>query len=260
MIKVLLTSLMILTGLASFNIQTTSTSMDSNVIFVSGITEEYSNVLIEKTDNIITFDEINQASQTYSWVICANPIIADAEENYQYKSSETVMQEYRSEQYGVLFPINEEKYGLYAVDSAGDEHRLEPHYSLTDAHNLTGEGRVHLRIETVGEFTSNDIARCSDTRKMKNLYSDLAISSDNTNVGYGKVMYRTGVVGGYYSSWNYVDLNSMLDGNVSLTFAEGLAVQIVVIYEIKENATSIWVPHNYYHVRGIYQFMTSEQE
>ena len=139
-----------------------------------------------------------------------------------------------------------------------DELRLEPLYTLLEPHNLTGEGRVHLRIETVSEFTSSDIARCSDTRKMKDLYDDLAISGDNTKVGYGKVMYRTGVVGGYYSSWNYVDLNSMLDGNVSLTFAEGLAVQIVVIYEVKEDATSIWVSHKYYHVRGIYQFMTSE--
>lgn len=92
---------------------------------------------------------------------------------------------------------------------------------------------------------------------MKDLSSDLAIAGNKTQVGYGKVLYRTGVIGGYYSSWNYVDLDSMLNKNVSLTFESGYAVQIVVIYEIREKATSIFVSHKYYHVRGIYQFMTS---
>ena len=258
MIKTLLVSLMVLTGFVTFDAEVNQTNFDSNEIFVSGITEEYSNTLVEASNDVIAFSDIQGGAQTYSWVICGNPIIADAEDNYEYKSSEMVTQAYRTSAGSVIYPINEEKYGLYAVDSVGDELRLEPLYTLNQAHNLTGDGRVHLRISTVSQFTSSDIARCNDSRKMKDLYSDLALSGDSTKVGYGKVMYRTGVVGGYYSSWSYVDLNSMIDNNVSLTFAEGLAVQIVVIYEIKEYATSIWVPHKYYHVRGIYQFMTSE--
>jgi hypothetical protein len=49
----------------------------------------------------------------------------------------------------------------------------------------------------------------------------------------------------------------MIDSNVTLNFQGGIFVQIVVIYEVREKATSIFVPHIYYHVRGMYQLVVS---
>lgn len=258
MIKILLFSLMLLTGFVFNNTEINPNSASSNEIYISGKTESYSNTLVTTNDGFYNLSVVNSNVQPYSWVICGNPLLGNGTESYEYTNNDMVLQSYRTSASGVVYPINEEKYGVFAVDSEDDEIRLVPIYSLDQPQDLTGDKRVHLRFETVSQFTTSDIVRYDDSRKMKDLCDKLKISNDTTKVGYGKVMYRTGKVGEYYSTWKYIDLAGLIDSNLSLTFASGLAVQIVVIYEVREKATSIFVAHKYYHMIGIYQFMTGE--
>lgn len=188
--------------------------------------------------------------------ITFGPILAQAEENYQHISFDELQKRYRT---GTVidYPINEEKYGFFGIDDSNVEVRIQPVDSLSAANNITADGDVTFHIRTVSQFPSSDyIYRNNDSRKLKDLYSDIRILNENTTVSYGKILYRT-TTGSTWGSWNFVNLNDLLDqSNVTLYFASGLKVQIVIIYEVKELAINIFYPHMYYHVRGIYRFNT----
>lgn len=55
----------------------------------------------------------------------------------------------------------------------------------------------------------------------------------------------------------FVNLNKMLSENVTLTFYGPLYIQIVIIYEVKEDAPNLFYKNNYYHVRGTYSLYVS---
>ncbi len=184
------------------------------------------------------------------------PILAQAEENYQHISFDELQKRYRT---GTVidYPINEEKYGFFGIDDSNVEVRIQPVDSLSTPNNITADGDVTFHIRTVSQFPSSDyIYRNNDSRKLKDLYSDIRILGETTTVSYGKILYRT-TTGSTWGSWNFVNLNDLLDqSNVTLHFNSGLKVQIVIIYEVKEKAINIFYPHMYYHVRGIYRFNT----
>lgn len=235
---VLLINLFLVVLLFAFQIRANATEQNSNESSVITIADE-----------IIMFGEGNNRWFTNQ------PILDDAEPDYEFKSTNPVQKYYRHEMIIDRY-INEEKYGLFGIDSTNETHRLEPNAYLYDPISTGANGYVHISISTVAQFPDPDyIARDNDTLKMKNMYSDLAISGDSTKVGYGKILYRTGQVGETWGNWSYVDLEPFIDTNASLSFYGQQCVQIVVIYEVKEKAPTIFQSNKFYHVRGIYEFM-----
>ena len=207
-------------------------------------------------NGIVVADELTMFGelQNERWFVF-QPILDDAEDDYEFKSTLAIQKYYR--QGSVIdYPINEEKYGLFGVDSTNVVQRLTPSIYLDDQITLGATGYVSISISTVAPFPDPEyISRNNDTLKMKNMYSDLAISGDSTRVGYGKILYRVSYNQSTWGNWSYVDLETYIDTNVTLNFYGSKCVQIVVIYEVKEKAPSIFQSNKYYHVRGIYQFI-----
>ena len=201
-------------------------------------------------DKLTMFGEL----QNDRWFVF-QPTLDDAEDDYEFKSTLAIQKYYRRGSV-IDYPINEEKYGLYGVDSTNVTQRLVPNAYLDDEITIGATGYVNITISTVAPFPDPDyISRNNDTLKMKNMYSDLAIPGDSTKVGYGKILYRIGQFQGTWGSWSYVNLDTYIDTNVTLNFYGSQCVQIVVIYEVKEKAPSIFQSNKYYHVRGVYQFI-----
>lgn len=68
-----------------------ASSSDTTHIFISGDTNEYSNVPVLISDYLAEFDDEKSSITPHSWVICGNQILANAEENYQFKSTAPIL-------------------------------------------------------------------------------------------------------------------------------------------------------------------------
>lgn len=109
-------------------------------------------------------------------------------------------------------------------------------------------------------FQSNNISYGSgiylngDEYILGALTSELMIFGSTTKVGTGKVLYRQGplVNGGSWGDWSYADLGT----NTSIYFPADKAVQLVVIYEVKEEKLHWYQSHKYYRCLGYYRFDT----
>ena len=109
-------------------------------------------------------------------------------------------------------------------------------------------------------FQSNNISYASgiylngDEYILGALTSELMIFGSTTKVGSGKVLYRQGAVqnGSTWGSWSYADLGT----NTSIYFPANVAVQLVVIYEVKEEKLHWYQSHKYYRCLGYYRFNT----
>lgn len=257
-------------GVLSSTILPTNTVVSNTNIettFNVGEKVDYSNVKVTESNDTKTFKEYNEEKANLvsplSYVITGLPMLGSANEDYSFvydgdEIDKAIIQRWDN---FVVYPINEEKFPFFAVDQDCDEIQLPVHFSFTDANNLLGTGRITVRTRQVHDFDidgTERIARYKDNRKMKDLTSDIKISNDKTEVEYGKVMFRYGAPGDYYCNWKYVNLEDMLSNNVTLTFEEGVYVQMVVIYEVREieevGKDWIWDDKEYYHVRGMYQF------
>jgi hypothetical protein len=134
-----------------------------------------------------------------NWLV-DQPILASCEESYEIITFEPVEKKYRNGSVRDLY-INEEKYGLYGVDNTLVTKRLAPVQSFLTEVIDGANGYAKISIRTVSAFPSPEyIYRWDDSRKMKDLYGDIDIPGDYTNVGYGKVMYRTGGQGSIMDS------------------------------------------------------------
>ncbi|MBE5763022.1 MAG: hypothetical protein E7338_02225 [Clostridiales bacterium] len=109
-------------------------------------------------------------------------------------------------------------------------------------------------------FQSNNISYASgiylngDEYILGALTSELQIFGSTTKVGAGKVLYRQGALvnGGTWGGWSYADLGT----NTSIYFPANVAVQLAVIYEVKEEKLHWYQSHKYYRCLGYYRFNT----
>lgn len=225
------------------------------LVFVafSGLQTE-ANELSEKSlsnENVIYFSELSTLQQP-RWFV-DQPLLANTDKYYEIEDFEPTEKKYRT---GTVrdYYINEEKYGLYGVDNTGTEARLTPVESLNVAPTMGANGSAQISLRTVSQFPDPEyIARCNDTMKLKNIHDDICIAGESTTVSYGKLLYRYSTNNTTYGSWNYIDINTMLDSStVSLTFTGQQYVQFVIIYEIEEEAPNWYQFTKTYYVRGMY--------
>jgi hypothetical protein len=229
--------------------------VSASIMSIAGITvsansyddKSENELLVIENDNAPFFSEVSGLI-TPMW-FTFEPILANAKENYEHIDFAETQKKYRG---GTVIdrPINEEKYGLFGVDATQTEVRLVPVNSLSAGPNINANGGVSLSIKNVAEFPSPEyIVRWNDTRKLNELYGDIVVT------GNGKILYRTAPFNGSWGAWSNADLNyHLVDYTRTLYFPSGCHVQIVVIYEVREQATWFMVPHVFYHVRGIYRF------
>lgn len=148
---------------------------------------------------------------------------------------------------------NYAKVVAYATDETGEKIQLQHQgnngLSSTAVVNPNANGSVSVqfinKIPTTGTYKLSN-----DSKKLKNLDSNIKIEGNNTKVGEGKILYRSAPLS--YTEmpaggWNYIDIAS-----TTLTFPAGRHVQIIVIYELKEPILI------YHHVRIQYCFDTYE--
>jgi hypothetical protein len=190
---------------------------------------------------------------TPMWYV-EQPVLSDAYEDYEFKSNDRIYSFY-DENYIEGFANNDEIYGFFGVDTTEEEVRLLPVNDLGASNNITAEGATSITVRTVSSLPYHTTVN-SDTIRLNQLDSSLYINSTQ-QVLLGMILYRTKVSGGSWSTWNYISVASMADTSVSLNFTAGKYVQLVIIYEVKEAAPHWYQPHKYYHVRGVYHFLTS---
>lgn len=188
------------------------------------------------------------------WYTEAYRLAYASNDNYSSHTYNAIYPYYYSPSGGITaaaIPLNDEMYSVDGTDNAGAT-RIQPVLSLGDGNNVFAQGHASITFNNFrGIPTAYNCSMRNDTRAIKNLYSELAISGNNTTVYYGKIMYRTAAaVGANWSGWGYIDLTN----GASLYFNGSQCVQIVVIYEIREEAPNIFKPVKYHHVVGIYRF------
>ncbi len=188
------------------------------------------------------------------WYTEAYRLAYASNDNYSARTYSAVLPNYYSPSGGITataIPLNDEMYSVDGTDNVGFT-RIQPVTNLSDVNNITAQGYANIVFNNFRSIPS--VYNCSmrnDTRKMKDLTSEFAISGDNTTVYYGKIMYRTAPYSGAsWSGWNYIDLTH----GASLNFYASKCVQIVVLYEIREEAHNIFKPVVYHHIVGIYRF------
>lgn len=144
--------------------------------------------------------------------------------------------------------VNEEIFALTAnYNSNTSSTRLSPLGSLSSPANLTATGgSVTVTFEKVIEPRGSCVF-LKHTRKLKNLCNDLKIPGCNTQVSYGRVLYRQSNGNITSAGWNYTNLSN--DTVISFTLAHG---QIAVIYALNEKGYHIGDTNKHFFLVGIY--------
>lgn len=196
------------------------------------------------------FNRANIAS-TMSTMNNSIVLLSDAEENYKYKKdgyTYTIYNYFGEASSDKAAYVNQEIFAIIGTDSTGN-YRLSPVNALNVDANINAEGNVTIQIRQVLSITPG-LTLWDDSRKLKDLDDTLKIVNNNTTVGKGRVLYRTGTRGtASWSGWNSIaieDIKETTSG--SLSFSTGKKVELVVIYEMKESILY------YFHVRGVYRF------
>lgn len=142
--------------------------------------------------------------------------------------------------------VNEEIYALTA-SYGGNSTRLSPLGSLSSSANLTATGgSVTISFQKVIDPRGSCVF-LKHTRKLKNLCNDLKIPGCNTQVSYGRVLYRQSNGDVTSAGWNYTNLSN--DTVVSFTLAHG---QIAVIYALNEKGYKLGDTDKHFFLVGIY--------
>ena len=206
-------------------------------------------------DEAPTFGEKPQTR----WFAAAERIIYAMDDYYDKWSILPVRAYYEEESSGGAtvssYDVNEELFAVEGIDVNGLT-RLEPVYTLASANNITATSYAQITVSQFRELYTTDggdrMIISDDTRKLSELKGGLAIVGNDTEIGNGKILYRSSYESGaVWGSWNCIDLTS----NITLTFTAPYN-QLAVIYELREKNPSIWKPFDYYyhHLIAIYRF------
>lgn len=227
-----------------------------NIVFAETISDSESIF----SDSIIAFSDENAATFSTKpeprWFSLAYRIIYAEKDDYSSWTTEAVQSHYSSTSTVASFAINDELFALYGTDATGEEVRLEPVNSLTAANNITAVSCANIRFDRFREVTTSSggdrLNLNDDTRKLKDISasSGLRISGNETQILYGKILYRSVSGSGQtWGTWNYIDLAS----NIDLYFTQPCN-QIAIIYEIREKGPNWWNLYQYHHLVAIYRF------
>ena len=147
-------------------------------------------------------------------------------------------------------------YKVMGTDNGGQGQTIE----LSQVDSIDSAQNHNTLTSVVVSFQGNNVSYGSgvylnhDDYILGALTSDLQIFGSLERVGNGKVFYRTAAVpdGSPWGSWSYTDLGV----NTTISFSANRAVQIVVIYEVKEEKLNWTQSHQYYRCLGYYRFNT----
>lgn len=147
-------------------------------------------------------------------------------------------------------------YKVIATDNNGLGQSIE----LSQVNTISSAQNYDTHTGVQVTFQSNNISYASgiylngDEYILGALTSELMIFGSTTKVGTGKVLYRQGpkVDSSSWGNWQYADLGT----NTTISFPANKAVQIVMIYEVKEEKLHWYQSHNYYRCLGYYRFNT----
>lgn len=153
----------------------------------------------------------------------------------------------------IQFPINSEKFAIYATDQAGVEQKLSPVDNLLSGNNINAMGSVTLRIVELNTYAPT-ASNHNDIKLFNAIDNDIRPTNASGYVGYGKIIYRhvdRGQGEWSRSDWHHVNLADA----ITLTIPANKHVQIVLIHEVEE--TGKWYQLNYFtELKGIYRFDT----
>lgn len=152
------------------------------------------------------------------------------------------------------YALNDELFKVDGTDSSGTT-RIEPVHGLGAANNINAQSYATINISQFRTIESSYKCEVNDdTRKLKDLQADLKVENSDVQVYYGKALYRVATGAGQrWGNWNYANLNvGVNQASTTITFNGPQCVQVVVIYEIRENPT-LWF-YQYYHIVGVYRF------
>ena len=187
-----------------------------------------------------------------AWVV-HGPTLCDASETYGFLSNDNITKKYNDNSTYEGY-INEERFGLYATDETGNETKIAPLSNWNDNVSLGGNGKVNVRIHQYSTLPSS-VSFNDDSRKLNQL-DGMLNTTFNVNVGKGKILYRSVNLNSDFYMWDgYLELTD----NAILHFDKNKTVQIAIIYELKEDSDGKWYlfhSDQYYHVLGIYSFIT----
>lgn len=249
----LITLVLILVGCIGISLNFTC---PNKIVFA----ETISNSESLTSENIVAFSNDNDATFSTKpeprWFSLAYRIIYAEKDDYSSWTTEAVQSHYSSTSTVASFAINDELFALYGTDATGEEVRLEPVNSLSAANNITAVTSARIRFDHFREVTTSSggdrLNLNDDTRKLKDISasSGLRISKNETQILYGKILYRSvSGSGETWGTWNYIDLTS----NVELPFYQPCN-QIAIIYEIREKGPNWWNLYQYHHLVAIYRF------
>ena len=163
--------------------------------------------------------------------------------------------DYKYCEYNTAAIANLPRYKIHCQDLQGSK-ELAQVDNLKSPDNDQANGAITISVSIDYNNYPNKIYVNNDEYQMQYLNNDIKIST-STTVGTGKLLYRTGarIQDAPWGSWNYINLPT----SNTISIGADKAIQMVIIYEVKEEAPNWTKPHKYYRCFGVYRINTLPQ-